>query len=543
MRRRRRDRGPDGRGRRRRRSASSSPTRSASRTGRSTSTSTRRRRSARRSRTSRRRPASRSSYIEDINDNEEFFGKYPGPARRRASRSTATSSSSPTGWPPAWFGSATSRSSTSSAIPNAKNLVERCSSPGWDPEPRVHTALAVRHDRASATTPKVTAARSRRRRSCSTTRSSRARSRCLSEMADTMGLVMQAQRRRPDEGRPRPPSTRRSSRLQEAVDSGQIRQFTGNDYSRPARRAATLGVHGVVGRHDPAAGRQPEAEVGHARAGGMIWTDNMLIPTGGDVYTASTFMDFVYDPKIAAQIEAYVNYICPVEGAKEEMTKLDPEIANEPADLPDEETLSNVKIFDADALNNEDYKKKFAGGRRRLGRMTFLHRHRWADAVPAARCRAGVPGAVLRRPARTTWRTRRCRRASLELGYAFDWAWANYKDAISTVPHAVPPLAPVRGDRDAGRARHQLPARVLHRVPRRALEEPAAAPGHRAVLRHVPDPHARVADDPRRRGLRRGRSAQTRICWARTAGCSPRRPRSSRASPTTSCRSWCSRST
>ena len=42
----------------------------------------------------------------------------------------------------------------------------------------------------------------------------------------------------------------------------------------------------------------------------MIWTDNMLIPTGGDVFTASTFMNFVYDPKVAAQIEAYVNYVC-----------------------------------------------------------------------------------------------------------------------------------------------------------------------------------------------------------------------------------------
>ena len=47
----------------------------------------------------------------------------------------------------------------------------------------------------------------------------------------------------------------------------------------------------------------------------MIWTDNMLIPKGGDVCTASTFMNFVYDPKIAAQIEDYVNYICPVKGA------------------------------------------------------------------------------------------------------------------------------------------------------------------------------------------------------------------------------------
>ena len=43
----------------------------------------------------------------------------------------------------------------------------------------------------------------------------------------------------------------------------------------------------------------------------MIWTDNMLIPKGGDAHIASMYMNFVYDPKIAAQIDAYVNYICP----------------------------------------------------------------------------------------------------------------------------------------------------------------------------------------------------------------------------------------
>ena len=70
-------------------------------------------------------------------------------------------------------------------------------------------------------------------------------------------------------------------------------------------------------------------------SGGDIWTDNMLIPTGGDVYTASTFMNFVYDPKIAAQIAAYVNYVSPVKGAKEEMAKIDPKLANNPLIFPD----------------------------------------------------------------------------------------------------------------------------------------------------------------------------------------------------------------
>ncbi len=71
------------------------------------------------------------------------------------------------------------------------------------------------------------------------------------------------------------------------------------------------------------------------------------------------------------------------------------------------------------------------------------------------------------------------------------------------LPDAVHPLGRVRGDRDGDRARRQLSAGVLDRVPRRALEEPLPAPRDLAVLRHVPDPDARVGDDPvRQRGRR-----------------------------------------
>jgi spermidine/putrescine transport system substrate-binding protein len=57
--------------------------------------------------------------------------------------------------------------------------------------------------------------------------------------------------------------------------------------------------------------------------GAMIWTDNMLIPKGAtNKFTAELMMNFVYDPKIAAQIENYVYYICPVKGAKEELEAL-----------------------------------------------------------------------------------------------------------------------------------------------------------------------------------------------------------------------------
>jgi spermidine/putrescine transport system substrate-binding protein len=46
-------------------------------------------------------------------------------------------------------------------------------------------------------------------------------------------------------------------------------------------------------------------------------------------------MNYYYRPEVAAQVAAYVNYVCPVQGAQEVMAKEDPELAESPLDLPD----------------------------------------------------------------------------------------------------------------------------------------------------------------------------------------------------------------
>jgi spermidine/putrescine transport system substrate-binding protein len=69
--------------------------------------------------------------------------------------------------------------------------------------------------------------------------------------------------------------------------------------------------------------------------GVMIWTDNMLIPKGAvNKYTAELMINFVYDPKIAAQIEDYVYYVCPVKGADVEIKALDPGAESNPLIFP-----------------------------------------------------------------------------------------------------------------------------------------------------------------------------------------------------------------
>ena len=52
--------------------------------------------------------------------------------------------------------------------------------------------------------------------------------------------------------------------------------------------------------------------------GGLIWTDNMCIPIKAEnPVDALEYMNFVYDPEVAAMIAEWVNYITPVPAAKD----------------------------------------------------------------------------------------------------------------------------------------------------------------------------------------------------------------------------------
>jgi spermidine/putrescine transport system substrate-binding protein len=70
-------------------------------------------------------------------------------------------------------------------------------------------------------------------------------------------------------------------------------------------------------------------------------------------------MNFVYDPKIAAQIVAYIQYVSPVKGVKEELQKIDPKLAANPLISPPQSMLDQMKIYDDKALNNEAYVQKW----------------------------------------------------------------------------------------------------------------------------------------------------------------------------------------
>jgi spermidine/putrescine transport system substrate-binding protein len=90
------------------------------------------------------------------------------------------------------------------------------------------------------------------------------------------------------------------------------------------------------------------------KEGGMLWTDNMVIPKGTpNKAQAERWIDFYYEPQNAATIEAYVNYVCPVVGAKEIMLESDAELANNPLIFPPDDWVSRLHIFRATTADEE----------------------------------------------------------------------------------------------------------------------------------------------------------------------------------------------
>jgi spermidine/putrescine transport system substrate-binding protein len=74
------------------------------------------------------------------------------------------------------------------------------------------------------------------------------------------------------------------------------------------------------------------------KEGQMIWHDNMMIPRqAAHPVDALEWMNFYYTPKIAALVEDWVNYVCPVPLAKPYIASVlkDPDVANSPLVFPD----------------------------------------------------------------------------------------------------------------------------------------------------------------------------------------------------------------
>jgi len=169
----------------------------------------------------------------------------------------------------------------------------------------------------------------------------------LSEMRDTIGLIMMSQGVRIDQPFTNDQFMAALDVLQQQVDSGQVKQVKGNSYKEDlisGQAYACIAWSGDVFQLNYEYGDKfgfalPDTD-------GTLWSDNLLIPaTATHKKNAEALMDYYYRPDVAATVAAYVNYICPVKGAQEEMAKIDPELAKSELIFPTDATLEKTQVF------------------------------------------------------------------------------------------------------------------------------------------------------------------------------------------------------
>jgi spermidine/putrescine transport system substrate-binding protein len=167
----------------------------------------------------------------------------------------------------------------------------------------------------------------------------------LTEMRDTMGLIMLDQGNDPANFDADAWSSALDT-LQAANDSGQIRQFTGNNYAQLLAKGDLKACMAWSGDVIQLQFDNPDIKFVVPEAGAMLWSDNMLIPNYAQhKANAEKWMNYYYDPKVAAELAAWVNYICPVAGAQQEMEKIDPQLAKNPLIFPSQDDYSKLSIF------------------------------------------------------------------------------------------------------------------------------------------------------------------------------------------------------
>lgn len=292
-------------------------------------------------------------YQEVVEGNDEFFGTIQGPLQAKKD----------TGWDiitlTDWMASRIIRLGWAEKLdlgnmPNfTANLIDSYKNMDWDPTNDHHAPWQSGFTGLGFDPAKVGNVTSTKSLYTSDPRWNK-KVEILSEMRDAIGLTMLL-----DGDDPTKPTRDACDKavavIKKAQDDGILRDVKGQSYTEDLKSGDAVLAMAWGGDILQAQIDKPGLKFNVPDEGGMIWTDNSMIPLGAaHKFTAEKVIDYYYDPKVAATVEAYVNYLCPVKGADEAMKAIDPEIANNPLIFPPEDVRK--KLYPFGALNEDDEK-------------------------------------------------------------------------------------------------------------------------------------------------------------------------------------------
>jgi len=299
-------------------------------------------------------------YTEDINDNNEFFGKV------RQQYAQGDSGGRDLHVVTDWLCARMDRLGyvqkfDKSQMPNAvKNIEPGVASPDFDPKREVsmpwqsgQVGVAYRSDETGGDLTSVNDLFDPKFKGKVT---------FLSELRDTVGAVLLADGKSPEDADLNTAMTA-VEKIEKAAKDGQIRAFTGNEFTRQLLKGDSFAALAWSGDSVQLRVDNPKIKFATPKEEFMVFTDSMQIPVGApNAVTAQKMIDFVYQPEIQAQITAYVNYVPPVKGVKQILEKDDPEIAENSLIFPD---LSKAHNFAT--LSPEDERELESAFQRAIG--------------------------------------------------------------------------------------------------------------------------------------------------------------------------------
>jgi spermidine/putrescine transport system substrate-binding protein len=286
-----------------------------------------------------------AEYFEDYNDNDEFYGKVQ--AQLKLGEDIGYDVVTPTDWMAArWIRLGYTQKFDSANIPNKSNILDSLASPSYDPN-REQTLTwqgimsgfgwnTEKNPKGIRTIDDLFAPQNK------------GKIVVLSEMRDTIGIILRSQGV--------DLQTVTEDQFMNAVDfmekkiaDGWIRGVKGNEYAEDLTSGDATAVIGWSGdMFILASENEGKFDFAIPDSGGTISGDNLMIPSTASAEgkaNAEKLINFYYDPVIAAEVAAYVNYVCPVKGAQEEMEKFDPELASSPYIFPDAATSAKLGVF------------------------------------------------------------------------------------------------------------------------------------------------------------------------------------------------------
>jgi spermidine/putrescine transport system substrate-binding protein len=153
--------------------------------------------------------------------------------------------------------------------------------------------------------------------------------------------------------------------LEKAVNDGKIKGFNGNEYVSDLGAGNLAAAFAWSGDVAQITLDNPDVRFAVPDSGGMLWSDNFMIPKTTDkAKLATDFINFFYDPKNAALLTSLIQYISPVNGVAEELTKMGGKAAklvDNPLVNPTDEILSTLSIFGPlGPAEEEKFDKRFS---------------------------------------------------------------------------------------------------------------------------------------------------------------------------------------